>query len=118
MALTTYKSKRSFARTPEPGWEERQRGRSSRSGSAPSLTKLIKGQNDYADTLAAPYCVRPYHEPLVSTPLEWREVREGLNRYSFTMDTIHSRLTKKGDIWEAMPDRKIITANNRSLSYL
>jgi bifunctional non-homologous end joining protein LigD len=28
------------------------------------------GQNDYADTLAAPYAVRPYHEPLVSTPLE------------------------------------------------
>jgi bifunctional non-homologous end joining protein LigD len=31
-------------------------------------------QNDYADTLAAAYSVRPNHKPTVSTPLEWKEI--------------------------------------------
>jgi bifunctional non-homologous end joining protein LigD len=56
-------------------------------------------QNDYADTLAAPYCIRPYHEPLVSTPLEWKEVKPGLDRYEFNMKTIEARLAKKGDLF-------------------
>lgn len=73
------------------------------------------GQNDYADTLAAPYSIRPYHLPLVSTPLEWKEVKKGLNRYSFTMDTIQKRLEKKGDLWKKLNDEKIILANNNSL---
>jgi bifunctional non-homologous end joining protein LigD len=74
------------------------------------------GQNDYADTLAAPYSIRPYHQPLVSTPLEWKEVKKGLDRYAFTMDTIQTRLNKKGDLWEKLYDEKIISANNKSLS--
>ncbi|WP_207515697.1 non-homologous end-joining DNA ligase LigD [Longitalea luteola] len=53
------------------------------------------GQNDYADTLAAPYSIRPSHQPLVSTPLEWKEVKKGLDRYAFTMDSISARLRKK-----------------------
>nr|WP_298935723.1 DNA ligase D [uncultured Dyadobacter sp.] len=56
-------------------------------------------QNDYADTLAAPYCIRPYHEPLVSTPLEWKEVKPGPDRYAFNMKTIEARLAKKGDLF-------------------
>ena len=56
-------------------------------------------QNDYADTLAAPYSIRPYHEPLVSTPLEWKEVKPGLDRYAFNMKTIEARLAKKGDLF-------------------
>jgi bifunctional non-homologous end joining protein LigD len=73
------------------------------------------GQNDYADTLAAPYCIRPYHQPLVSTPLEWKEVKKGLDRYAFTMDSIKDRVKKKGDIWEKLHDKKIVTANNKAL---
>lgn len=42
-------------------------------------------QNDYADTLAAPYSLRPYHKPIVSTRLEWKEVKPGLDRYKITM---------------------------------
>ncbi|MEP7377865.1 MAG: DNA ligase D [Chitinophagaceae bacterium] len=34
------------------------------------LVYIDAGQNDYADTLAAPYSVRPYHKPIVSTPLD------------------------------------------------
>jgi bifunctional non-homologous end joining protein LigD len=76
------------------------------------------GQNDYADTLAAPYSIRPYHQPLVSTPLEWKEVKKGLDRYAFTMDTIRKRIEKKGDLWKKLNDKKIILTNNRSLSKL
>jgi bifunctional non-homologous end joining protein LigD len=76
------------------------------------------GQNDYADTLAAPYSIRPYHQPLVSTPLEWNEVKKGLDRYHFTMDTIQARLDKKGDLWEKLNDEKMISLNNKSLSKL
>jgi bifunctional non-homologous end joining protein LigD len=73
--------------------------------------------NDYADTLAAPYCIRPYHEPLVSTPLDWSEIKKGLNRYEFTMETIQARLVKKGDLWENLSDKRIIRKNNEALSH-
>ncbi len=69
-------------------------------------------QNDYADTLAAPYSVRPYHQPIVSTPLEWKEVKPGLDRYKFTMNEILSRLDKKVDFFREIQDEKNISTNN------
>ncbi len=72
-------------------------------------------QNDYADTLAAPYSVRPYHQPVVSTPLEWKEVKIGLNRYQFMMESIQQRLQKKGDIFAKVLDRKIANSNTKKL---
>lgn len=63
------------------------------------------GQNDYADILAAPYSVRPYHEPLISTPLEWKQVGKRLDRYGFTIDTIMPRLKKKA-IFSQTPSLK------------
>ncbi|WP_376781278.1 MULTISPECIES: non-homologous end-joining DNA ligase LigD [Sphingobacterium] len=69
-------------------------------------------QNDYADTLAAPYSVRPYHQPIVSTPLEWKEVKPGLDRYKFTMNEILSRLDKKVDFFRGIQDEKNISTNN------
>jgi bifunctional non-homologous end joining protein LigD len=74
-------------------------------------------QNDYADTIAAPYSIRPYHEPLVSTPLDWKEIKPGLDRYDFNMDTIHDRL-KKGDIFLGVLDKKIAAANAKKLKRL
>jgi bifunctional non-homologous end joining protein LigD len=74
--------------------------------------------NDYADTLAAAYCIRPYHEPLVSTPLDWPEINKNLDRYAFTMDNIQSRVTRNGDLWSKLFDQKIVTANNEALSKL
>lgn len=61
------------------------------------------------------HCIRPYHEPLVSTPLEWSAIKKGLNRYAFTMDTIAARLKIKGDLWEKLSDEKIIAENNKAL---
>ena len=42
-------------------------------------------QNDYADRLAAAYCVRAAHHPTIATPLEWKEVNEKLNPKNFTI---------------------------------
>ena len=71
-------------------------------------------QNDYADTIAAPYSVRPYHIPTVSTPLEWKEVNEELNPSNFTMHTILDRLKKKGDLFKPLLETKK-NAINRAL---
>ncbi len=59
-------------------------------------------QNRYAQTLAAPYCVRPWPGATVSTPLKWEEVKSGLNPAKFTIETIHTRLKKMGDLWEPL----------------
>lgn len=72
-------------------------------------------QNDYADTLAAPYSVRPYHQPIVSTPLEWKEVKVGLDRYAFTLEAVQQRLKKKGDLFKGVLDPKIAKRNNTRL---
>ena len=50
-------------------------------------TKLFidPSQNDEADTLAAAYSVRPYRIPTVSTPLEWKEIKTGLDPHAFTI---------------------------------
>jgi bifunctional non-homologous end joining protein LigD len=71
-------------------------------------------QNDYADTIAAPYSIRPYHQPLVSTPLEWKEIKNGLNRYDFNIDSIDRRL-KKEDIFIGVLDKKIAASNTKKL---
>jgi bifunctional non-homologous end joining protein LigD len=74
------------------------------------------GQNDYADTLAAPYCIRPYHAPLVSTPLEWSELTKKLDRYAFQIHNIGLRLKVKGDLFKGTIDRKIRDDNTKRLN--
>lgn len=72
-------------------------------------------QNDYADTLACAYCVRPNTTPTVSTPLEWKEIKAGLKPERFTIETIFARLEKKGDLFKGVMDTKIAKANARAL---
>jgi bifunctional non-homologous end joining protein LigD len=72
-------------------------------------------QNDYADTLAAAYSVRPYKHPTVSTPLDWKEVKEKLDPGKFTMDTVPERLEKKGDLFKDLLNEKMRTANTKAL---
>jgi bifunctional non-homologous end joining protein LigD len=78
-----------------PNISTRSEGISNRNGKV----YIDANQNDYADTLAAPYCIRPYHEPLVSTPLTWKEIKPGLDRYAFNMKTIEKRIAKTGDLF-------------------
>lgn len=56
-------------------------------------------QNRKGQTLASVYSVRPKPGATVSTPLEWKEVRPGLDRTAFNIHTIQDRVKKKGDLF-------------------
>jgi bifunctional non-homologous end joining protein LigD len=71
--------------------------------------------NDYADTLACVYSVRPYHTPSVSTPLTWSEINENLNPADYTIHNIIDRIAQKGDLFKDLFNKKIIAANTAIL---
>ncbi|MGN6265430.1 MAG: ATP-dependent DNA ligase, partial [Ginsengibacter sp.] len=73
-------------------------------------------QNDYADRIAAPYCVRAYHLPTISTPLDWTEITSKLNPSAFTIKTIFNRLEGKGDLFKNILDDKIRIHNSKILN--
>jgi bifunctional non-homologous end joining protein LigD len=75
-------------------------------------------QNDYADTVAAPYSARPAKLPMVSTPLEWKEVNRRLDPTAFTIKTILKRLEKKGDLFEGVFNKTIAKKNSKILTSL
>lgn len=56
-------------------------------------------QNRSKQTVVAPYSLRALPEAPVSTPLDWDEVRKGLNPKCFTLKTIPSRLAEVGDLF-------------------
>ncbi|MFA6916534.1 MAG: non-homologous end-joining DNA ligase [Parachlamydiales bacterium] len=57
-------------------------------------------QNRSAQTVVAPYSVRPRPGAGVSTPLEWDEVNYDLDPLNFNLKTIMKRLKKVGDIFK------------------
>ncbi len=59
-------------------------------------------QNIQGKTLACAYSARGSAFAGVSTPLTWQEVRQRPTPQDFTIDTIHPRLKKKGDLWKEM----------------
>jgi bifunctional non-homologous end joining protein LigD len=79
---------------------------------------LDPNQNDYADTVAAPYCTRPFKRPTVSTPLNWKEIKTGLTPEAFTINTIFKRLEKKGDLFLNALDKTIAVKNDSYLKLL
>ncbi|MGB7786433.1 MAG: DNA ligase D [Salinimicrobium sp.] len=56
-------------------------------------------QNRKGQTLAAPYCARPKPGATVSAPLEWSEVKPGLDMRDFTIKTMPDRIRKKPDLF-------------------
>jgi bifunctional non-homologous end joining protein LigD len=82
------------------------------------LVYIDPSQNDYADTLAAPYAVRPFHIPTVSTPLEWKEINRRLDPHAFTIGSVLARLKKKGDLFAGVLDKKIADSNMKVLRHL
>ena len=78
---------------------------------------LDASQNDYADTIASPYSVRPYILPCVSTPIKAKELKT-IDPHSFTIETIFERLKKQGDLFDKLTDKKIIMKNNEALRQL
>jgi bifunctional non-homologous end joining protein LigD len=75
-------------------------------------------QNDEADTVAAPYSVRPAVAPTVSTPLEWKEINDKLDFKKFDIHNIYDRIKKKGDLFEGVMDEKIRKKNSTVLKLL
>lgn len=64
-------------------------------------------QNRKAQTLAAPYCVRPKEGAPVSAPLEWNEVKPGLEILDFTISNMPKRLQEKGDLFQGIFETSI-----------
>lgn len=56
-------------------------------------------QNRTGQTLAAAYSLRPKEGATVSTPLDWKEVKQGLHPSDFNIHNILKRLEKKGDLF-------------------
>ena len=63
-------------------------------------------QNIRGKTLACAYSARGSAFAGVSTPLTWKEVRLRPTPQDFTVDTIHARLKKTGDLWAKMYKHK------------
>ncbi|WP_081211984.1 DNA ligase D [Salegentibacter sediminis] len=64
-------------------------------------------QNRRGQTLAAPYCVRPKPGAPVSAPMEWKEVKSGLEIQDFTIETMPIRLKEKKDYFKKVLGRGI-----------
>jgi bifunctional non-homologous end joining protein LigD len=59
-------------------------------------------QNGKSKTIAAPYVLRAYAGAPVATPLEWREVKAGLDPKQFHIGNARERFAKKGDLFEGV----------------
>jgi bifunctional non-homologous end joining protein LigD len=59
-------------------------------------------QNRSGQTLASVYSIRPRPGATVSTPLQWKEVKLGLDPHNFTIHTIHKRVEKLGDLFKGV----------------
>lgn len=58
-------------------------------------------QNRRGQTIAAPYSVRPVPGALVSAPVTWGELEEGVTLQDFTIDSIPERIEEKNDLFAA-----------------
>ena len=57
------------------------------------------GQNARGKTIASVYSVRARAEATVSTPLEWEELKPGLDPRDFTVRTVPERIARLGELW-------------------
>jgi bifunctional non-homologous end joining protein LigD len=56
-------------------------------------------QNAWGRTLASIYSVRPQPRATVSTPITWKELRQGVRIEDFRMDNLRERVNQVGDLW-------------------
>jgi len=62
-------------------------------------------QNAKSKTIAAPYVLRAYPGAPVATPLEWDEVRKGLDPRQFNIANAVERFREKGDLFAGVLKR-------------
>ena len=60
-------------------------------------------QNSPMRTMVVPYSFRPTPEATVSTPLEWSEIKKGINPSSFN---IFSVVERKSDPWKNIFEKR------------
>ena len=65
---------------------------------------LDTARNGYAQTIVAPYSVRPRPEAPVATPIDWSELGRVEPR-SYTVANLRRRLARKPDPWADLPAR-------------
>jgi len=68
---------------------------------------LDTARNGYAQTLVAPYSVRPRPEAPVATPIDWAELGRVEPR-SYTVANLRRRLARKPDPWAGMADKAAV----------
>jgi bifunctional non-homologous end joining protein LigD len=74
-------------------------------------------QNGPGKTTASVYSVRPRAGAPVSAPLEWDEVRPGLDPAAFTLDEVRVRVARRGDLFApVLTLRQSLGAALRSLA--
>lgn len=61
-------------------------------------------QIGHSKTIAAPYVLRAYEGAPVATPLEWSEVKPGLNPKHFNIRNARQRFAEKGDLFRGVLD--------------
>ena len=59
-------------------------------------------QNRIGQTLASAYSARPKPGATVSAPLEWSEVKHGLDFHAFTIKNMLARVKEKGDLFKGI----------------
>jgi bifunctional non-homologous end joining protein LigD len=62
-------------------------------------------QNARSKTISAPYVLRAYPGAPVATPLEWSEVRPGLDPKQFHIRNVRDRFAEKGDLFRGVLDQ-------------
>jgi bifunctional non-homologous end joining protein LigD len=67
---------------------------------------LDTARNGYAQTIVAPYSVRPRPEAPVATPIDWPELGRVEPR-SYTVANLRRRLARKPDPWADMADHAV-----------
>jgi bifunctional non-homologous end joining protein LigD len=60
---------------------------------------LDYNQNAWGRTLASVYSVRPSPRAGVSTPVTWKELRDGVAIDDFRLDNVPARIERVGDLW-------------------
>jgi bifunctional non-homologous end joining protein LigD len=66
----------------------------------PSKRVLVDyNQNAWGQTLASVYSVRPQPNATVSTPITWKELKQGVRIEDFRIDNVRQRIKKIGDLW-------------------